>query len=176
MRRLTLKRRRHPAPDQLSRYLDGDLRHDEAKLLEEHLVRCARCRRLLKSLAETVRVLGSLPRPEAPGLADGIIAELRAADAPSAPDAALRGSPGSPQRPLGLTPAGSWLQAARLRLTVPIALVVGTILSLVNQGGMIFAGQIDPGMCAICGLNFVVPFLALSLTLIAAAHIGARGG
>jgi anti-sigma factor RsiW len=180
MRKLAMRWRRHPAPVQLSRYLDGELGADERRSLEDHLVRCARCRRVLESLAHTLRSLASLPRPRAPGLAEGIIAELRAADAfaqtPRAEvDAAHRGALGRlGSRASQALALNSWVRAARLRLTVPIALAVGVILSVVNQGGMLFSGQIDLRMCAICGLNFILPFVALNLALLAAARLSSR--
>jgi putative zinc finger protein len=173
----TLTGRRHPRQAQLSRYLDGELRGDERERLEDHLLRCERCRRLLASLASSLRALASLPQPEAPGLAEGIIAEIRAADARSpalgAASAASHSGALPHVRPsLRLAAPRSLLRAARPRLTVPLALLVGTILTLINQGGMLFAGRIDLRMCATCGLNFVVPFLALSLALIAAERLG----
>jgi anti-sigma factor RsiW len=176
MRWPTIKVRRHPRQAQLSRYLDGDLRRDERKRLEDHLLRCARCRRLLASLASTLRALASLPQPEVPGLAEGIIAEIRAADAPSpalggARAGSHRRAPAHLRPSLGLAAAHRWLQAARPRLTVPLALLVGTILTVVNQGGMLFAGRIDLRMCATCGLNFVVPFIALNLALVATTRL-----
>jgi putative zinc finger protein len=179
MRRIGF-RRRHPAPILLSRYLDDDLDRNERRSLEDHLLRCARCRRLLESLAYTIRSIAALPPLEAPGLAEGIIAELRAADAPASdPERRPRGATGSVRR---LRPAPGraaaaarqWLTAPRLRLTIPLALLVGVILSLVNQGGMILSGKIDLEMCAICGLNFVLPFLALNLALVAAARVKLR--
>jgi anti-sigma factor RsiW len=180
MRRLPLRRRRHPAPTDLSRYLDGELRREERRLLEDHLLRCERCRALLKSLAQTLQALTSLPRPEAPGLAEGIIAELRAGAAPApavhaAPSSSLRRAGNRVRARVRLAVPAKWL-GARLRLTVPLALLVGAVLTMVNQGGMLFAGRIDLRMCAICGLNFVLPFLALNLALFftARTRIGRR--
>ena len=175
------RRRRHPAPTELSRYLDGELRRDERQRLEDHLLRCEGCRALLKSLAETVQALASLPRLEAPGLAEGIIAELRAgaASAPAvddAPSSALRRAWSRVRERAGVAVPAKWHGAARLRLTVPLAFLVGALLTVVNQGGMLFAGRIDLRMCAICGLNFVLPFLALNLALFftARTRIGRR--
>jgi hypothetical protein len=49
---------------------------------------------------------------------------------------------------------------------VPIALVTGVVLSLVNMGGMLVHGRIDLGVCVSCALDFLVPFLALNLGLL----------
>jgi hypothetical protein len=63
----------------------------------------------------------------------------------------------------------SCLRRPRLRITVPIALLAGVAVSLVNHGGMLLSGHIDAQMCAICGLDFLVPFAALNVALLAPA-------
>ncbi len=55
------------------------------------------------------------------------------------------------------------LQRAQLRLTLPIALLAGVVLSLINQGGILMDGRIDLAMCAMCAMNFLVPFVALNV-------------
>jgi hypothetical protein len=62
------------------------------------------------------------------------------------------------------------LQRSQLRLTVPTGLLVGAALTLVNQGGMLLHGGIDVGMCAICSLDFLLPFVALNVALVAASR------
>jgi hypothetical protein len=66
--------------------------------------------------------------------------------------------------------------AGRLRLTLPIALLVGAAITLLNQSQMIFAGRIDLEMCAVCALNFVIPFLALNAGLLLAMGATRRKG
>jgi hypothetical protein len=39
---------------------------------------------------------------------------------------------------------------------------------------MIFNGEVTVGMCAICALNFVVPFIALNLGLAIAVGVAKR--
>jgi hypothetical protein len=56
-----------------------------------------------------------------------------------------------------------------MRVTFPIAIVLGVALSLVNQGGMLLSGDIDLRMCVICALNFLLPLAALNLLLLAVA-------
>jgi len=53
-------------------------------------------------------------------------------------------------------------QRAQLRLTLPIALLAGVVLSLINQGGILMDGRIDLRMCAMCAANVLVPFAALN--------------
>jgi hypothetical protein len=134
-----------------------------------------------------VRALGLLVPESRTGLADSIIAALRAEDSEeiargrqasaSAGQPALTLVPGSGRAPAagrGLKrwahearAAGRWcLQRAQLRLTVPIALVAGVVLSVVNMGGMLMHGKIDLGVCLSCAADFLVPFVALNLGLL----------
>ncbi|MBS1885702.1 MAG: zf-HC2 domain-containing protein [Actinobacteria bacterium] len=189
-----LGRRGHPRPELLSRHIDGELEPRERLALEAHLRDCPRCRELLASLSETVSELGSLRRTEEqPDLADSIIAALRAESPPSA-GARRPSSQGS--RPALLTvvrgdgppptvePAAAgraaWLRTAlrdcvrlaQLRFTVPLAILLGVALSLINQGGMIFDEGLTLTTCAMCAPNFIAPFIALNVG--AALAIGAR--
>jgi len=148
---------------------------------------CPRCRRELASLADTVQALGSLDAPPSPGLADSIIAALRAED--SREVAISKRVPESAGQPLLTVIAGSgqptigerircpWPEEARaalrwclrrpqLRLTLPITLVAGVVLTLVNMGGMLMHGRIDLSVCLMCATDFLVPFLALNLGLV----------
>jgi anti-sigma factor RsiW len=185
IRNLSLPRR-HPSVSVLSRYLDDDLDPQARQTLETHVQGCPRCRSGLASLASTLRALGS-PEAEHPdGLADSIIAALHA-DAPDEAEAAQRSEsarvpaltlvPGSPQASIGDRMWNRWpheahsalrwcLQRTQLRLTLPIALVTGAVLSLVNMGGMLMHGKIDLGVCVSCAIDFLVPFFALNLGLL----------
>ena len=49
---------------------------------------------------------------------------------------------------------------------MPIALVAGAVLSMVNMGGMLMHGRIDLGVCVSCAIDFLVPFLALNLAML----------
>lgn len=51
------------------------------------------------------------------------------------------------------------LRRATVRTTAPVALVVGTILSVVNQGHLVFAGTTDATTWARVAVNYLVPFL-----------------
>jgi hypothetical protein len=58
------------------------------------------------------------------------------------------------------------LQRRNLRRTVRIALVVGVVLTLINQGGVITAGHATAATWVRCALNFVVPFLVSNAGLL----------
>ena len=49
-----------------------------------------------------------------------------------------------------------------LRRTIPIALIVGTVLSLVNEGGILFGGHPGGTTWAKVAANFLVPFCVSS--------------
>lgn len=53
-----------------------------------------------------------------------------------------------------------------LRRTVPLALVVGTILTAINQLDVILAGDATTATWLKSGLNFVVPFVVSNLGLL----------
>jgi hypothetical protein len=58
------------------------------------------------------------------------------------------------------------LQGRNLWRTVRIALVVGVILTLINQSGVLFAGHATTITWVRCALNFVVPFLVSNAGLL----------
>jgi len=53
-----------------------------------------------------------------------------------------------------------------LRRTVRIALVVGVVLTVINQGGVISGGDATTLTWVRCALNFVVPFLVSNAGLL----------
>jgi hypothetical protein len=59
-----------------------------------------------------------------------------------------------------------------LRRTATLALVVGTILTAINQLDIILKGQAVALTWVKCGLNYCVPFVVSNLGLLA----GKRGG
>jgi hypothetical protein len=86
-------------------------------------------------------------------------------------------STGSPSR--NEPPVARWGRAIRealafcaqprnLRRTVPIAIVVGIVLTLINQESVIAGGHATAATWARCGLNFVVPFLVSNAGLLSA--------
>jgi hypothetical protein len=53
-----------------------------------------------------------------------------------------------------------------LRRTIPIALVVGIVLTAINQLDVILGGDATAGTWIKCGMNFVVPFIVSNLGLL----------
>jgi hypothetical protein len=62
-----------------------------------------------------------------------------------------------------------------LRRTVKIALVVGTVLTLINQLDVILKGQADALTWVKCGLNYCVPFVVSNLGLLAGKRTQREG-
>jgi hypothetical protein len=77
-------------------------------------------------------------------------------------------------------PTDTWstpLEALRIvflrttvRRTIPIALVVGTILSLINQAGVILGGDATLVTWVRVGANYLVPFCVSSLGFLSATR------
>ena len=57
-----------------------------------------------------------------------------------------------------------------LRRTVRIALIVGVLLTTINQGAVITAGHATAATWVRSGLNFVVPFLVSNAGLLSGRH------
>jgi hypothetical protein len=53
-----------------------------------------------------------------------------------------------------------------LRRTLRIAVVVGIVLTAINQSDVLASGHAGTGTYIKCGLNFVVPFVVSNLGLI----------
>lgn len=60
------------------------------------------------------------------------------------------------------------VQRRHLRRTVPIAIVVGIVLTLINQASVITAGHATAATWVRCALNFTVPFLVSNAGLLSA--------
>lgn len=61
-----------------------------------------------------------------------------------------------------------------LRRTLTIALVVGLVLTAINQLDVILRGDAGTGTWVKCGLNFVVPFVVSNLGLLSGRGRGDR--
>jgi hypothetical protein len=66
-------------------------------------------------------------------------------------------------------------QRKHLRSTVRIALAVGTILTLINQGDVIIRGDATAITWIKVALNYCVPFIVSNLGLLAGKRVEARG-
>jgi hypothetical protein len=75
----------------------------------------------------------------------------------------------SPREALVLLVSG-----ATARTCLPIAIVVGTVLSLVNQADVILRGGLDLGVLLKIAINFLVPFLTSSTGALLAFRAGGR--
>ena len=53
-----------------------------------------------------------------------------------------------------------------LRRTLRIALVVGLVLTAINQLDVLLSGHVGTGTYVKCALNFVVPFIVSNLGLL----------
>jgi hypothetical protein len=58
------------------------------------------------------------------------------------------------------------LQRTNLLRTARIALIVGVVLTAINQGDVIASGDTTAATWARCALNFVVPFLVSNAGLL----------
>jgi hypothetical protein len=63
-----------------------------------------------------------------------------------------------------------WFAPTTLRKTLKIAAVVGTILSLINQGSVIFGGEATAITWLRVGLNYLVPFCVSSIGFLSATR------
>jgi hypothetical protein len=63
-----------------------------------------------------------------------------------------------------------WFARATLRRTLPIAAVVGTILSAINQGSVIAGGNATTATWVRVGANYLVPFCVSSTGYLAATR------
>ncbi|MFA5885127.1 MAG: nitrate/nitrite transporter NrtS [Acidimicrobiia bacterium] len=75
----------------------------------------------------------------------------------------------TPREALGL-----FLRGATVRTGVRVALVVGTVLSLVNQGQTIANGSATVGTWVRVAVNYMVPFLVSSYGFLAGCRDATR--
>jgi hypothetical protein len=155
----------HPPAASFSRYIDHDLPVADREALECHVRECISCRRMLGSLSETVRALGTLCVRDPPGRAERIIAGL----APR-----LTGDGDGRGRSRLRAAVAYCLRRSQLRYTVPIGLFVGVALSLANKGAMLMEGRIDFAMCVVCALDFLLPFVAMNVLLLWVTKLARR--
>lgn len=62
---------------------------------------------------------------------------------------------------------GYCAQRRHLRRTIRIALIVGVVLTLINQADVVLRGDGTAATVVKAGLNFVVPFIVSNLGLLA---------
>ncbi len=83
----------------------------------------------------------------------------------------------SPTAPIDLATAPAWrliITGATLRFVWRIPLLVGTLLTLVNQGARM-AGGLEPMIMVPVVFNYLTPYVVSSLGFLAAQRVGANG-
>lgn len=65
---------------------------------------------------------------------------------------------------------GLFLRGRTLRTAAPTALVVGTVLSTVNQGGPLTSGHASAQTWMCVGVNYLVPLLVSSIGYLSACR------
>ena len=63
-----------------------------------------------------------------------------------------------------------WFAKTTLRKTLKIAAIVGTLLSLINQGSVIAGGDATAATWIRVGLNYLVPFCVSSVGFLSATR------
>lgn len=79
-----------------------------------------------------------------------------------------------PRRPRLAVMIRQFARGATLRPCLPVAAVVGCVLSAINQGARIASGHAAWPTWVQVGLNFVVPFLVSSYGYLTAAQLAGR--
>lgn len=157
------------ASTRLWAYRDGMLPDGEARRVRDHLAGCLECRESLAGLtAVAMRVRSSKP-PAPDGLAERVIAHLDAQSAAArlsavscAADDVVRG------RRSSRAAVARRVAREQLPRTLPLAFVIGLLVTLLKDLGALLADGLTLQTCAICGANFVVAFAVLNLGLVLA--------
>ena len=63
-----------------------------------------------------------------------------------------------------------WFAPSTLRKTLKIAAIVGTLLSIINQGSVILSGDATTATWVRVGLNYLVPFCVSSIGFLSATR------
>lgn len=87
-------------------------------------------------------------------------------------------TPASRSNRSALTRGRTWMRDAwavcaqprNLKRTIRIAVIVGIVLTLINQGSVITAGHATAGTWVRCALNFIVPLLVSNAGVLSARH------
>lgn len=149
----------------LCAYRDGALPDGEARRVHDHLARCLQCRGSLTELTAMATHLRAANAPAPDGLAERVIAYLDAESA--AARLSVISSATDVVRP-GRAAAAWDITRRHLRHTLPLAFVVGLLVTLLKDLGSLLAEGFTLETCAICGANFVVAFAVLNLGLLLA--------
>lgn len=164
----------------LCAYRDGVLSDGDARRVRDHLARCEACRGAAAELTAMATRLRASNVPAPDGLAERVIAHLdeqsaaaRLTVVSSASDDVARG------RRSSRAAVAAGVAREHLRRTLPLAFVIGLLITLLKDLGALLAEGLTLETCAICGANFIVAFAVLNIGLLLAlpqrdAHRGAR--
>lgn len=86
----------------------------------------------------------------------------------------MSGERGPSATPTWSRPAQAWaifLRGRTARTATPVAMVVGTVLSAVNQGEVLLAGAAGVATWIRVGVNYVVPFCVASVGFLSARRV-----
>lgn len=84
--------------------------------------------------------------------------------------------PGGPTWRSWREAAGLVLRGATVSVAAPVSGVVGTLLSAVNQGDVLLAGDASAATVIKVGVNYVVPFTVASIGFLGARRAPLDGG
>lgn len=68
-----------------------------------------------------------------------------------------------------------FLRGVTVRAAAPVALVVGSLLSAVNQGGVLLHADLSAGLAVKVAVNYLTPFVVASLGFLAAGRRSSSG-
>ena len=71
---------------------------------------------------------------------------------------------------------GLVMRGRTARTALPVALLVGTVLSLVNEGDAVFQGRFTPAVIVRVMTNYLVPFCVASFGYLAALRRSSERG
>ena len=80
------------------------------------------------------------------------------------------GAPAPPSWSTAAEAARLWFAPNTLRKTLKICAIVGTLLSAINQGSVIWAGDATAATWVRVALNYLVPFCVSSIGFLAATR------
>jgi hypothetical protein len=66
---------------------------------------------------------------------------------------------------------GLCVRRTTLRRTIPVALVVGAMLSVINLGGLFLSDQVTPVVWARAALNFLVPLVVSTIGFLSGTRV-----
>jgi len=161
----------HEVGELLQHYLDGHIAADRARLIEAHLEDCRRC----GLEAETYERIKASLATRRTTVSPESVERLREFCAAARP---RRRAVGHSDRSGLVTWRGTGVvepvrrvsfdgRGVTIATCVPVALVVGTILTFVNEGSVVAGGDASAATWLRVGINYLVPFIVSSIGYLA---------